>query len=156
VTRRLLLALTLLLPAAAGAQTASAATELTSLLHAFLDGASRNDPAVHDRFWADDLIYTGSSGRRVGKADIMKDVRSEPTTATPATVYTAEDVRIQHYGDTALVAFRLVATSKTEPTMTFYNTGTFVKRAGEWRAVGWQATRIPASSPAPPTPSPRP
>lgn len=149
MTRRLTLALLLLLPAVVAAQPAPAATELTALLHAFLDGASRNDPEVHDRFWADDLIYTGSSGRRVGKADILKDVRSAPTTATPETVYTAEDVRIQQYGDTALVAFRLVATSKTEPRLTFFNTGTFVKRSGEWRAVGWQATRIPPPSPQP-------
>jgi hypothetical protein len=35
------------------------AGELTSLLKEFLTSASRNDPAVHDRFWADDVIYTG-------------------------------------------------------------------------------------------------
>ena len=52
--------------------------DLTALVEDFLAGASRNDAAVHDRFWADDLIYTGSSGRRVGKADIMKDVRGAP------------------------------------------------------------------------------
>ncbi|HEY2799027.1 MAG TPA: hypothetical protein VGI85_00400, partial [Chthoniobacterales bacterium] len=39
------------------------AAELTKLLKDFLAGASRNDVAMHDRFWADDLIYTGSSGR---------------------------------------------------------------------------------------------
>lgn len=149
MTRLLSLALLLVLPALAAAQSAPATAELTTLLHTFLDGASRNDPEVHDRFWADDLVYTGSSGRRVGKADILKDVRSAPTTSSPDVVYTAEDVRVQQYGDTALVAFRLVATSKTEPRMTFYNTGTFVKRNGEWRAVGWQATRIPPPSPAP-------
>jgi hypothetical protein len=26
----------------------------------------------------------------------------------------------------------------------YFNTGTFLKREGEWRAVAWQATRIPA------------
>ena len=43
------------------------APELTKLLHEFLAGASRDDAAMHDRFWAEDLIYTGSSGRRIGK-----------------------------------------------------------------------------------------
>ena len=49
-----------------------AAAELTKLLEDFLAGASRNDAEMHDRFWAEDLIYTGSAGRRVGKADILK------------------------------------------------------------------------------------
>jgi hypothetical protein len=54
------------------------AGELTSLLNEFLAGASRNDAAVHDRFWAEDVIYTGSGGRRRFKADIMRDVRAAP------------------------------------------------------------------------------
>ncbi len=124
------------------------AAELTRLLREFLSGASRNDAAIHDRFWADDLIYTGSSGRRVGKADIMRDVRSAPApkAGDPSTVFTAEDVRIQQYGDTAVVAFRLVGTTArggaTEVSK-FLNTGTFLKRAGKWQAVSWQATRLP-------------
>ena len=61
-------------------QTAPDAAELTVLLKSFLDGASRNDVAMHDRFWADDLIYTTSAGRRKGKADIMRDLRSAPAT----------------------------------------------------------------------------
>ncbi|HEU0106862.1 MAG TPA: hypothetical protein VFT38_11870, partial [Vicinamibacteria bacterium] len=32
--------------------------ELTRLLREFLAGASRNDAAAHERFWAEDLIYT--------------------------------------------------------------------------------------------------
>jgi ketosteroid isomerase-like protein len=123
------------------------AQELTRLLKEFLAGASRNDAAVHERFWADDLIYTRSAGVRLGKADILADVRggSQPSDEAP-TVYTAEDIRIQQYGDTAVVAFRLVGTAGSAPeaTVTHYlNTGTFVKRAGEWRAVAWQSTRVP-------------
>ena len=84
------------------------AAELTKLLNEFLAGASRNDAAVHDRFWAEDVIYTGSAGRRRGKTDIMHDVRSAPAPKPddPTTVYTAEDIRIQQYGDTAIVACR--------------------------------------------------
>ena len=54
---------------------------LVQLLHAFLDGAGKPGAAVHERFWADDLIYTGSSGRRVTKADILRDIRSAPDPA---------------------------------------------------------------------------
>jgi len=130
------------------AQTAPDAAELTKLLNDFLAGASRNDVAVHDRFWADDLIYTRSAGRRVNKAEVMHDVRSAPAPkpTDPKTVYTAEDIRIQQYGDTAVVAFRLVATTDTGGTKqvaNLLNSGTFVKRNGKWQAVNWQSTRMP-------------
>jgi ketosteroid isomerase-like protein len=131
----------------ARAQTAPAAAELTKLLNEFLAGASHNDAAMHDRFWAEDVIYTGSAGRRRGKAEIMKDVRSAPAPkpGDPKTTYTAADVRIQQYGNTAIVAFRLVATTekdgKTE-VANYLNTGTFLKRKGKWQVVSWQATKV--------------
>src|SRR5215218_10004076 len=140
--------LLLLITASVFAQTAPDAAELTKLLNDFLAGASRNDPAIHDRFWADDLIYTRSAGRRVNKAEVMHDVRTTPAPkpADPKTVYTAEDIRIQQYGDTAVVAFRLVATTDTGGTKAvanLLNSGTFVKRAGKWQVVNWQSTRMP-------------
>jgi uncharacterized protein (TIGR02246 family) len=141
-----LLGMTLAATATTGA--APDSTTLARLLDEFLAGAGRNDVAVHERFWADDLIYTGSSGRRVGKADIMRDVRSAPAPepTDPKVVYSAEDVRIHLYDRTALVAFRLVATTTSRDStqvQRFLNTGTFVKRDGQWRAVGWQATKMP-------------
>jgi ketosteroid isomerase-like protein len=118
--------------------------ELTAKLHEFMAGASVNDAAIHDRFWAEDLIYTSSTGRRFGKAEIMAGFTTPPTPST--TTYTAEEIRIQVYGDMAIVAFRMrgVDRSASEPKTTFYlNSGTFVKRDGEWRVVNWQATRVP-------------
>jgi ketosteroid isomerase-like protein len=140
----------LLLASGVRAQTAPAAGELTKLLEDFLAGASRNDASVHERFWAEDLIYTASAGRRTGKADILRDVRSTPSPepGDAKTTYTAADVRIQQYGDTAIVAFRLVGTTerdgKTE-VANYLNTGTFLKRNGRWQAVAWQATRMPTA-----------
>lgn len=132
------------------AQTAPDAVELTKLLKDFLAGASRNDAAMHDRFWAHDLIYTSSAGRRMGKADIMRDVSSSgPAKAgVAATVYGAEDIRIQQYGNTAIVAFRLIGTTEgagTTETSNYLNTGTFLKRNGKWQAVSWQSTKMPSS-----------
>ena len=130
------------------AQTAPDAPELTKLLNDFLAGAGRNDAAMHERFWADDLIYTSSPGRRIGKTDIMKEVRAEgpPKPGDESTVYTAEEIRIQQYGDTAIVAFRLVGTTDKAGKKTvnnYLNTGTFLKRDGKWQAVAWQATVMP-------------
>ena len=130
------------------AQTAPDAAELTKLLNDFLAGASRNDAAIHERFWADDLIYTRSAGRRVNKAEVMHDVRSTATAkpTDPKTIYTAEDIQIQQYGDTAVVAFRLVATTEIsgeKHIANLLNSGTFVKRNGKWQVVNWQSTRMP-------------
>ncbi|HEY0730305.1 MAG TPA: hypothetical protein VGD38_19625, partial [Pyrinomonadaceae bacterium] len=50
------------------------------------------------------------------------------------------------YGDTAVVAFRLVATTQTGETkqvLHLLNCGTFVKRNGKWQVVAWQSTRMP-------------
>lgn len=156
--KRIILSCFLLLSLIPGlpAQTAPDAAELTKLLNEFLAGAGKNDIAMHDRFWAEELVYTSALGRRKGKADIMRELRAEPA-ATPkpeegATVYTAEEIRIQQYGDTAIVAFRLVATTDKEGTKTvanYLNTGTFLKRNGKWQAVGWQATAMPKESPSP-------
>jgi hypothetical protein len=158
-TRLLPIILIAILPLSAFSQSPPApeAAELTKLLKDFLAGASTNNITVHEHFWADDLIYTSALGRRKGKADIMRELRAEaaaPTvTPTPndegTTVYTAEDIRIQQYGTTAIVAFRLVATTKkadkTE-VANYFNTGTFLKRNAKWQAAGWQATRIPAET----------
>jgi hypothetical protein len=142
------LLLILLTGCSALAQTAPDAAELTKLLNDFLAGASRNDAAIHERFWADDLIYTRSAGRRVNKAEVMHDVRTAPAPkpTDPKTVYTAEDIRIQQYGNTAVVAFRLVATTDiggSKQVANLLNSGTFVKREGKWQVVNWQSTRMP-------------
>ena len=120
---------------------------LTELLHEFMDGATVNDPDIHNRFWAEDLIYTSSSGERIRKQDILEGLPSEPVQPSATDpVYSAEDIEIQLYGDTAIVAFRLVAeidNRNQAEVMNFYNTGTFLKRDGKWQVVAWQATRIP-------------
>ena len=146
--RRLTLAV-LLLAAAVSAREAPDAAVLTRMLEEFLAGASVNDSTAHMKFWADDLIYTGSAGRRVGKADILQGIREggPPKPGDPTTVYTAQDIRIQQYGTTAIVAFRLVGTTQDSGRVTvanYLNSGTFLKRGGRWQVVNWQATRMPA------------
>ncbi|TVQ07000.1 MAG: nuclear transport factor 2 family protein [Balneolaceae bacterium] len=121
---------------------------LKNLLYDFLEGASVNDYDVHNRFWADDLIYTSAAGERIGKQDIMSGLTVGNTdTNGNFPQYYADEIQINIYGEAAVVAFILVADIPLEPSgneqLLFYNTGTFLKRDGEWRAVAWQATRIP-------------
>jgi hypothetical protein len=126
---------------------ASDKEDIEALVHDFL--ARADQQAAHERFWADDLVYTSSSGSRTDKATIMSGFEgaeeSDPDDAdAPATIYTGEEVDVRVYGDTAVVAFKLVGTPTdgSQP-LYYFNTGTFLKRDGEWQVVAWQATKIP-------------
>jgi ketosteroid isomerase-like protein len=127
----------------AGAETET----LTTMLNEFLAGASVDDAAAHDRFWAEDLVYTSSRGLRFGKEEIMEGLSSDSDSGAdePQTVYSAADIRIRQYGDTAVVAFRLLGTLQDDSgkVLEYFNTGTFAKHDGEWQVVAWQATVIP-------------
>ena len=122
------------------AQSARSTAELTALLNEFLVGAGKNDAAIHEKFWAEDLIYTRSAGARINKEELMKGVRSAPAPKAddPVSEYSAEDVQIRTYGNTAVVAFKLVGKTTKKDGSTdineFLNTGTFVKR--EWAMAG--------------------
>jgi hypothetical protein len=153
--KRLVLGILVFIAAAASAlsQTAPDAAELTKLLNEFLTGAGRNDPAAHDRFWAEDLIYTRSTGVRTNKEEIMKGLRSASPRkeGDPVMVFTSEDIRIQQYGDAAIVAFKLVSTTtRPDGSKTVgnnLNTGMFIKRNGKWQVVAWQSTIVPPPQP---------
>ena len=108
-----------------------------------MEGASNNDRDVHESFWAEDLIYTSSNGTRFGKAEIMAGFENERDVSdTPKTVFTAEEIQINVYDDVAVVAFKMKGV--TENKVQYYlNSGTFLKRVGNWKVVNWQATKVP-------------
>ena len=140
-TLLLLLSLYLYLPLNLNAQDAPDKMELEQMLHTFMDGASKNDSLIHANFWAEDLIYTSSNGTRFGKKKIMNSFNSNQETKieSPSTIYTAEEIIIQQYENTAIVAFKMKAIS--DSTIQYYlNSGTFLQRNGKWQVVNWQAT----------------
>ena len=122
---------------------------LTTMLHEFLAGASAGSIEAHETFWHDKLIYTSSSGSRTDKAAILESVGGAPPPSDegPSVVYTAENIDIRIYGDTAIVAFRLVGTPQGAdaggPVNEYFNTGTFLRGDDGWSVIAWQATRIP-------------
>ena len=113
---------------------------LHGLLDRFLAGASTNDREIHDRFWADDLVYTSSSGARFGKAEIMAGLNDAGESDQPGPSYGARDVNIRVFGETAVLTFTLVATGVEGDEKHYYNSGVFRERGGQWQAIVWQAT----------------
>lgn len=135
----------------AGGANAGDADEILGLLDDFLANAGAR--SAHERFWAEDLVYTSSRGTRTTKAAILASFDDAPPDQEqpPGPDYSADEVQLKWFGDAAVVAFRLVATPPNDgPVDYYFNTGTFVKREGEWRVVAWQATKIPAEESAAP------
>lgn len=126
---------------------ASTRAQVQALLTNFLTPAVNETAAGHDRFWADDLVYTSSNGQVLRKADIMKSLADAPKPAAgkkpePGPVFTAEDILVRPYGNVAALTFRLVAHEPGGKVSYYRNSGTFVWRGGKWQAVTWQATRV--------------
>jgi Domain of unknown function (DUF4440) len=129
------------LSAAAGTE-----SDIASLLNEFL--AKVDDPAMHDRFWAADLVYVSAAGVVKNKAGILEAMRAGDTPGTrdkkpdePKTTFSAEDVKVRPLAaEVAVLTFRLVQ-HVGDKTNHFRNSGTFVRRDGRWQAVSWQATR---------------
>jgi hypothetical protein len=136
------LAICTVLFAAAPVSAAEAGSKITALLNEFLGKV--DDAAMHDRFWADDLIYTSAAGVVKTKAQILASMRETPAAGKadePKSTFGAEEVKVRSLAaDVAVLNFRLVH-HLGDKTDHFRNSGTFVRRNGRWQAVSWQATR---------------
>ncbi|HSM85142.1 MAG TPA: nuclear transport factor 2 family protein [Candidatus Limnocylindrales bacterium] len=117
------------------------AKQVEQLVRKFLADVPKNDRKVFEDFFADDVIYTRSTGVTVAKADILKNIDARAASEPQAT-YEADDVTVHPYGNMAVINFRLVQHNGAQ-TNYFRNTGTFLKRSGKWQAVAWQATKVP-------------
>ena len=139
-------------PAAAPPRDAKA--EVTALLLEFLSKVG--SASMHQRFWADDVIYVSNAGVVRTKADILKGMKAEEPAApagggaaapaAPGGGYAAEDVVVRQFGDTVVLNFRLAQHTAGQPDTSFRNSGVFVLRDGRWQVVSWQATRIAAAT----------
>ncbi len=119
-------------------------TAITALLGEFLTRV--DDPAMHARFWADDLVYTSGKAEVKTKAEIVAGVAAAAqasAAATARTSYGAEDVRVRPYGVFAALNFRLLVKNPDGTQWYARNSGTFIWRDGRWQVVTWQATREP-------------
>lgn len=145
-------------PGSADAQTVA---DITAQLQDFLAHVDQRD--THDRFWASDLVYTSSAGSVTNKAEILKsfdppapavddksaseapapDAAKDAPPAEEPVTFTADDIQVRPYGDTAALTFRLVQHGPGDKTQYYRNSGMFVRRDGRWQAVTWQATKVP-------------
>lgn len=138
--------------ATVSAKDTAIAGQLTQMVRDFLADVPKGDRKVFDNFFADDVIYTRSTGLTVDKAEILKNIGVRAVNEPEAT-FAADGFTVHPYGDTAVVNFRLVmhnVINGKPATVYFRNTGTFLKRTGKWQVVAWQATRVPEAAEAKP------
>lgn len=117
---------------------------VTTLLREFLSRV--DDPAMHARFWAEDLVYTSGRGEVKNKSEIVAGVADAAKGLkpdSPRTTYGAEEIRVRPYGNFAALNFRLLVNNPDGTRWYSRNSGTFIWRAGQWQVVTWQATREP-------------
>lgn len=120
-------------------------TVVLEALRDFLEAAASGDQKVFDSFFADDVIYTGSSGSKMDKAAVMKSIGAHLANGSKV-AYRADDITVHPYDNTVIVNFRMAVDDDDQgkhETLYFRNTGTFLRRNGRWQAVAWQATRVP-------------
>lgn len=112
------------------------------LLRDFLAAVAHGDKQVFDKFFADDVVYTSSSGVTMDKAQVMNTIGAHAENGSKAT-YRAEDITVHPYDSMVVVNFRMVMDDENDgqrETACFRNTGTFLKRSGQWQVVAWHAT----------------
>jgi hypothetical protein len=139
-------------PSAVSVKDTAVTHQLTQMVRDFLADVPKGDRRTFENFFADDVIYTRSTGVTVDKAEILKNIDVRAANQPQAT-YEADGFTVHSYGDAAVVNFRLVMHNMVngEPvTVYFRNTGSFLKRQGKWRAVAWQSTRVPEAGEAKP------
>lgn len=141
-------------PVAATMTAADQATarHVEQMVRNFLADVPKGDRKVFEGFFAEDVIYTRSTGVTVDRPEILKNIDVRAANEPQAT-FEADGFTVHPYGETAVVNFRLVmhnvVNGKPE-TAYFRNTGTFLKRNGKWQVVAWQATRVPPAAEAKP------
>jgi len=141
ITLTPILFLILILNTPAFAQDSPPEEIITKKLNHFL--ANVSDYQTHDDFWSEDLVYTGSAGVRHGKSTIMQNLSGENAgTDNTVSPYSAADIKVSVYGNTAVLTFTLV--NKTEDQISkYFNSGMLVLKDSTWKVVCWQATKVP-------------
>lgn len=107
------------------------------------EAMTKGDVAALDGLLAEELTYTHSTGQVETKRQFLDDVRSG---RLKYEFIAPEDVLVRVYGTTAVATGRAriqVRTQGQEMGIQIRYTDVYVKRAGRWKLVAWQSTRLP-------------
>ena len=91
------------------------------------------DPALLDKVMADDFVGIGTNGQTPGKAQLLKNWRSQAGQAPPYTVETS-DMRIYVLGNAAVATYTKTYTAKQNGNIAHEDvTDVFTEQDGSWK-----------------------
>ena len=96
---------------------------------------TNKDEKTLNEIYADDVIYTHSSGLREGKTDYIKNTVSGKWNYQELTL---EELNVQPFGTTAIGTGRVKIGANT-----LIYTVVYLKRKGKWQLVNWTSTKMP-------------
>jgi ketosteroid isomerase-like protein len=115
------------------------AEQVLKLEDQWTEALIKADTAALDQLYTDDIVYTHTNGTVNTKAQFLDSLK-----AGKAKYFAVErgDVKVQAYGDTAIVTFRAVikVNAVTLPSRILH---VFVRQNGQWRMAAYQSTRLP-------------
>jgi ketosteroid isomerase-like protein len=129
------------------AERAADVAELTRISDAWDKAIVRKDEAAVAANMAEDFRQIDGYGNLESKKSFVAGIVDAKLTIDP---YTVEDFEIRLYGDTALLSGRTHMTGKYDgkPFESNYRyIDIYVRRAGTWKIVSVQITKIPPAKP---------
>lgn len=116
---------------------------LRDLEHQWNEAFKNQDTVTLSRILDDRFIFTDGEGNVLDKAKYIESIRQVKIES-----YRIEEMTVRVFGDTAVVAARLIEKStiagRAQNEVIRY-TDTFARRLGRWRAVASHETHLPAS-----------
>jgi hypothetical protein len=98
------------------------------------------DVAANERIVADDFLGTEPDGKRIRKADLIAEMKTEEPLASNH--LNEDDVTVRFYGQTAVVNGSESWKQRDGKTGRFIWTDIFVKRNGKWQVVASQDLEV--------------
>jgi uncharacterized protein (TIGR02246 family) len=123
---------------------AASSTEqaVRQLFDGLVSSYAKNDATVPARILADDFTFTTPFGEVMTKEQRLAEIKPG---GIQFDSYTADDVNVRVYGDTAVVTNKASVTGKRgdqDLSGQYRVTSVFVKKGGNWQLVAAQSTRI--------------
>jgi hypothetical protein len=143
MTTRLFTMTLVLIAAVAGPARSDDAADVLKRDDARIAAVLKADLAGLEDTFADGATYTHSTSAVDTKKDFIEGIR---TGRLKYKAYDRKEAAVALYGDTAVVtgkAWVVVERAGADVEIRLQFTNVWVKRAGKWRMVAWQSTRLP-------------